>query len=453
MSTDELPPENRRDFMRKSMSRFFRISMEASGNAPEPPPVKPRLPADPPTGAQPRGTGSGAAGGADVAGGTGAGGTESAAAATVPETPTPRSNAPIYMNAREEMRYEPLGKSRWMVSRISMGAAAFHNEDGDLVRPAMERGVNLVDTALNYGESELALARAIQPFRGDFWLSTKTPPIDAALRSMGLPPSEVPLDEPDPTREYNITNFFEDSLDSSLARLATHWIDIYSVQCAEHPETVRSPALAEAIARAKRQGKIKLAGISTIRNVRAVLDAAIDSGVFDVIIAPIHPLNITWMLPYLDRARFKGIGVIGMMSTISLPANAAELELEYDTVPEGTNAHQLAHMYVLRNAPIASLLTGMSSMERVEQNAFLGGVDTGVFMGNEIDGIVYEDFWPVCRVCGRQGHIDDKALERAYQARYRHYDTSGHLPAEKALLAPIEYLSVCAECAAGEEEG
>lgn len=72
----------------------------------------------------------------------------------------------------------PFGRTGHMSSRVIFGAAAFwsmNQERADrLLEPLLEFGVNHLDTAADYGDSELRLAPWLAQHRDRFFLATKT---------------------------------------------------------------------------------------------------------------------------------------------------------------------------------------------------------------------------------------------------------------------------------------
>lgn len=368
-----------------------------------------------------------------------------AADSPAPEpTPAPPARPePIRLNEHPEMTYAPLGRTNFMVSRLSLGCATIRERNLETVREAVERGVNLLDTALSYGTSETALSRLLPEIRDRVWISSKTPPFDASLARV----------EPD-RRDEAAARLFADSIDSSLARLAVDRIDIYMVQSAEGGESIRGPALAEAIEKARRSGKIRHAGLSTVRRVQETLDAAIESDLYDVLACPIHPLNLSQMPAVADRARFKGIGLLGIMTTLALDAIDAAAELadyEFAELPDGLDPHGLTYLYLLKNAPYANFVVGASDPVRCMRNFPLAAYSPGHFASNELDALVYDRLWPYCTVCGSQRSFGNEDLEAAYQARAAQYDTSGCVPGAGLggfRARPGDFLKVCAQCAA-----
>ena len=158
------------------------------------------------------------------------------------------------------MQYALLGNTGLTVSRLAFGAMTFTagNKDlgaiykvggnlaGELVGRALEAGINFFDTADGYagGESEAMLGAALKPHRDQVVIATKvgfrTGP---ALTRAGL------------SRRHILW-----SVDQSLKRLGTDWIDVY-IAHREDPYTPIEETVAalDAIVRA---GKVRYLGFS-----------------------------------------------------------------------------------------------------------------------------------------------------------------------------------------------
>lgn len=158
------------------------------------------------------------------------------------------------------MHYSTLGHTGLTVSRLAFGAMTFTAGNKDigavfkvgaqladqLVGRALDAGINLFDTADGYagGESETLLGAALKPHRDAVVVTTKvgfrTGP---ALTQAGL------------SRRHILW-----SVDQSLRRLGTDWIDLY-VAHREDPHTPLEETLAafDAVVRA---GKVRYLGFS-----------------------------------------------------------------------------------------------------------------------------------------------------------------------------------------------
>ncbi len=126
------------------------------------------------------------------------------------------------------MNYRPLGRTGLLVSELCLGAMTFGGkgmfavagtlgqaEANNLVARALGAGVNFFDTANVYseGESERLLGRALGARRKDVILATKV------RGRVGPGPNDIGL-----SRKHVL-----DSIDASLSRLGTDYVDIFQI--------------------------------------------------------------------------------------------------------------------------------------------------------------------------------------------------------------------------------
>lgn len=154
------------------------------------------------------------------------------------------------------MRYRPLGTSGLRVSDFFLGAMTFGEQDGKgvavsecrtMVDHYAEAGGNVIDTAVNYrgGQSEEIVGELVDGARDRWVLATKY---------------TVSRDGADPNAAGNHRKNLRLSLETSLRRLRTDYIDLYWVHMWDRltpiEETMR--ALDDAV----QAGKILYIGIS-----------------------------------------------------------------------------------------------------------------------------------------------------------------------------------------------
>ncbi|VWX54195.1 aldo/keto reductase [Novosphingobium sp. 9U] len=160
------------------------------------------------------------------------------------------------------MQYARLGNSGLIVSRLALGALTFTQGNrtlgsvykvgaelaDELVARAIDAGVNYFDTADVYadGESETLLGAALRPHRDKVILSTKV-----GNRSTG----QRELTKGGLSRRHILW-----SVDESLRRLGTDWIDMY-VAHREDPYTPLEETL-DAFDALVRAGKVRYLGFS-----------------------------------------------------------------------------------------------------------------------------------------------------------------------------------------------
>ncbi len=158
------------------------------------------------------------------------------------------------------MKYATLGNTGLIVSRLAFGAMTFTagNKDlgaiykveaglaDELVGRALDAGVNFFDTADVYaaGESETLLGAALKPHRDRVVIATKV-----GFRT-GSPLTQAGL-----SRRHILW-----SVDQSLKRIGTDWIDVYIVH-REDPFTPLEETLA-ALDAVVRAGKVRYLGFS-----------------------------------------------------------------------------------------------------------------------------------------------------------------------------------------------
>jgi aryl-alcohol dehydrogenase-like predicted oxidoreductase len=158
------------------------------------------------------------------------------------------------------LQYTTLGDTGLIVSRLAFGAATFtqgNKEMGtfakvgealadELVGMALDQGVTFFDTADSYanGESEILLGHALRQRRGEVVLATKV-----GFRT------GAPLTQHGLSRRHILW-----SVEQSLSRLGSDWIDVYIVH-REDPLTPLEETLA-ALDDVVRAGKVRYLGFS-----------------------------------------------------------------------------------------------------------------------------------------------------------------------------------------------
>src|SRR5512132_3175572 len=120
------------------------------------------------------------------------------------------------------MERRPLGRTGVSVSPLCLGNMMFgawgnpdHDDSIRIIHRALDAGINFVDTADVYsaGESEEIVGKALKGRRDDVVLATK----------FFMPMSE------DPNRRGGSRRWIVRSVEDSLHRLGTDWIDLYQV--------------------------------------------------------------------------------------------------------------------------------------------------------------------------------------------------------------------------------
>jgi hypothetical protein len=104
------------------------------------------------------------------------------------------------------------------------------------------------------------------------------------------------------------------ALDISLKRLGVDHVEILYHHGVSNKESVVYEPVLKAMEKAKKQGKIRFAGISTHMNEPEVLHATVDSGFYDVVLVAYNfqQKHMPEVRSAIARAAQAGIGVVGM---------------------------------------------------------------------------------------------------------------------------------------------
>jgi aryl-alcohol dehydrogenase-like predicted oxidoreductase len=118
------------------------------------------------------------------------------------------------------MRYRTLGRTGIQVSPYALGALMFATAMGNapedsarIINKALDAGINFIDTADAYGDSEVVVGKALKERRDEVVLATK----------FGRPAGQGP-NQQGASRRWIVT-----AVENSLRRLQTDYIDLYQL--------------------------------------------------------------------------------------------------------------------------------------------------------------------------------------------------------------------------------
>lgn len=280
------------------------------------------------------------------------------------------------------MQKRTLGKTGWEISVVGFGAIKLplisQKECERLLNAAIDRGINFVDTADCYGDSEEKIGLALKGRRKEFYLSTK-------------------IDERDGIGVRN-------KLERCLRRLRTGWIDLvlfHDVRGSEYDRIFDSGGL-ETLEKARGEGKILEIGIS-IHQSLTMMRKAVESGVFSALMIAYSALDEDRLaVELLPTAHSMGVGLIAMKplaggrlaETPRLPTNKK--------FTRGESVAQVSLRYVLSNRNITCAIPGMMKLHELEENLQVGR-ELREFTMEEIRSLmeyVGEAGKGFCRNCG-----------------------------------------------------
>jgi aryl-alcohol dehydrogenase-like predicted oxidoreductase len=149
------------------------------------------------------------------------------------------------------MQYRTLGRTGIQVSPYALGTLMFATSMGNapeesarIIGKALDAGINFVDTADAYGDSEEVVGKALEGRRDDVVLATKF------SRPIGQ----------DPNRQGASRRWIVTAVENSLRRLRTDRIDLYQLHLPD-PRTDIEETLA-ALTDLIRSGKVRAIGAS-----------------------------------------------------------------------------------------------------------------------------------------------------------------------------------------------
>jgi len=152
------------------------------------------------------------------------------------------------------MKYRTLGRTGIKVSPYALGALALgtsvgnpdHDDSARIIHKALDAGINFIDTSDAYGDSEVAVGKALKGRRDRVVLATK----------FSRPTGE------DPNQQGASRRWIMTAVENSLRRLQTDHIDLYQIHRPD-PDTDIEETLS-ALSDLIHSGKVRAIGSSTM---------------------------------------------------------------------------------------------------------------------------------------------------------------------------------------------
>jgi aryl-alcohol dehydrogenase-like predicted oxidoreductase len=275
------------------------------------------------------------------------------------------------------MRYRPFGRTGFEVSEISLGTVEIGMpygiaENGNAPMPeeaasarllnyALDQGINYIDTARAYGESEAIIGRALRHRRREFVLASKV------LSHHG---EDLP--------ETQLRDLIAGSVTESLRLLQTDYIDVMMIH-SRAAEVTQSDTIVHVLQEFKQQGKIRSIGASVYGEEASL--AAIEHGGFDC-------LQIAYSL--LDRRSETQVFALAQQADVGLVARSVLLKgaltERYQHLPNGLHKlkaviqqvdelarrehvtlPELAYRYAVSHTMPQTVLVGTGNIDELKQ--------------------------------------------------------------------------------------
>jgi len=242
--------------------------------------------------------------------------------------------------------YRTLGKTGVKLPVISMGV--LNTTDPSLIRAALDAGIVHLETANIHkrGENEVLIGEIIKGRpRDSYYITTKL--FFFFHRLTGLY-------GPDVTEEA-----FQKGLDTSLKRMGLECIDFLYIHDVWRRESALFEPLLKGFERAKKEGKIRFAGVTTHRNEPEVIQAVTDSKFYDVVQTSYNFKQKHYLAvrETIAKAAQAGIGVVAM-KTMGGTAS-------FQDVLRPVNA-KAALKWVLQDSNVHTTIPGFMAFEEIE---------------------------------------------------------------------------------------
>jgi uncharacterized protein len=232
--------------------------------------------------------------------------------------------------------YRALGRTGLKVTTVGMGAML--TPEYEVIRAAIDMGVNYVDTARRYmnGRNEEIVGKALKGVRDKVYVATKTQP------------------------GSNTKGEIIKDVETSLKNLQTDRIDVIQLHSLDSPRRAFIPEVREAYAKLRQQGKVRFFGVTTHTNQAEVIEGIVNDPdrFFDTVLVGYNFKSASEVKAAIARAAKAGIGVIAMKTQAG----------GYQTPQAGSiSPHQAALKWVLQDTNVATSTPGMKTLSHINE--------------------------------------------------------------------------------------
>ncbi len=263
------------------------------------------------------------------------------------------------------LEYRTLGKTGLKVPAVSMGV--MNCSDPAVLLRAFDLGINFYDTADCYmhGRNEEMVGKAFEGKRQKVVIQTKVHDHDEKKMRA--------------------------SVERSLRRLRTDYIDVLVWHGHSKPDEVSDPRLFEFMSKMKGEGKIRFSGFSAHSRMASLLREAAKSNLHDVALVSYNFTHGKDLKEAVALAAQSGIGIVAM-KTQSGGYKKEKMG--------GLNPHQAALKYILRDPNVSAAVPGVTTIGQIEECAAVMGASVSKNDLRELEQ--YRSFLEgkICTMCG-----------------------------------------------------
>ena len=165
------------------------------------------------------------------------------------------SRPPLYSSTAGETERRLMGRTGLKASAVGMGAA--RTMEPSLVKTALDRGVNFIDTGRPYfnGRNEEMIGEVIRGMRDKVVIQSK---MNLNTRSSDRKESS--------RSSKRLSGQMRASLEASLRALKTDYIDIMLIRNVSNVDILKNEAVTDFFQKAKEKGEIRACGFATHTN-------------------------------------------------------------------------------------------------------------------------------------------------------------------------------------------
>jgi uncharacterized protein len=260
------------------------------------------------------------------------------------------------------MRYSEFGETGFKASALGFGAMNLPGvpleQAGEALNYALDHGINYIDTAAGYRNSEEIIGETISHRRNEYFLATKTN-----------------------KRNYEEAKF---EIDRSLQRMRTDRIDLLQIHYVNYPQEFKA-AMDEdgayrAALEAKQAGKIRFIGITGHRP--ELLAKWISDGKFDQVLfhlSLVQPFALNELIPMATKMKMGKTAMKPLSGGFVQPVDKA-LRFPY-------------------SQDIHTIISGMTSVDEVKMNLAAFEREVDIQERQELETLAAELGAHNCRRC------------------------------------------------------
>ena len=266
-----------------------------------------------------------------------------------------------------KVEYRELGRTQMKVTVVGYGA--MRTSDPNVIHHALDKGINYIDTAHCYmgGNNEVIVGNVLKSRRKETYIATKV--------HIGKEKSMMK------------------SIEGSLKSLQTEMVDVIQLHGLDSRREVNHEEAKKALEKMRDQGKVRFLGFTTHDNQVKVIEAAVESKFYDVILVAYNFKSDPAIGEAIKKAVKAGIGIVGMKTQAGGYKRKGK---GY----EDWSPHQASLRWILENSPMSTTISSMVSFAQVDENTKAMGTKFSSQDQEILDtyGQLFDS--EICRMCG-----------------------------------------------------